>query len=296
VKRDSCPGCGAAPPVQVLTCRGDGLEVRRCPYCAMLFVDPSPGADALLRYYDVHYFDGSKDFFHGVDYREVRDKSISNGSVTGHRELSGRFQLACKSVLDIGCATGALLHSLRCHGPARLVGIDIADSVLACGRRRYGLDLRCTDLEHAGFASGEFDLIVMIDLIEHVYDLRSFLCEANRVLKQDGAIFISTPNAAAFELAGDKWAALHANYEHLLYICPSSLSNVLGPHRLKLESAWSEGCPALPRQYRSRKCSRLWRIALQPHVAACNWFNKWRFRNSAALGQGLQLNAIIRKA
>jgi SAM-dependent methyltransferase len=295
VKRDTCPGCGASPPLDVLTRRGDGLPVRQCPFCGVLFVDPTPNAVALLRYYDDDYFDGGKDFFHGVDYRDIRDRSIANGSVTGHRELVVHFDLAGKAVLDIGCATGALLQTLKPHGPARLVGIDVADSAVAYGRERYRLDLRRTDLEHAGFASEEFDIIMMIDVIEHIYDLRGFLRETSRILKGGGAIFISTPNARAFEAAAGRWASLHENYEHVLYLSRSSLRNVVERCGLKLEKAWSEGCPVLPRQYRSRERGRLWRIALQPHVAARNWLSKWKFRNASALGRGLQLNAIVRK-
>ena len=295
LKRDACPGCGIAPPNEVLIRRGDDLQVRRCTSCALLFVDPAPSREALLRYYDAGYFNGGKDFFHGVDYRDSRHASIGDGSVTGYRELAARFELKGKTILDIGCATGALLQSLKSFGPARLIGIDVAESALAYGRERYDLDLRCTDLEHAKLSAGEFDLIVMIDVIEHLRDLRSFFGEVSRIVKRSGAIFISTPNAAAFKLAGNKWAPLHVNYEHVLYLSDASLASIIRPYGLKLETFYSEGSPVNCFQYYGSKHGRFARIALQPHIAALNCYVKWRYGKLSTIGGGAQLNALLRK-
>ena len=48
------------------------------------------------------------------------------------------------------------------------IGIDIAKEPIAWGLRKYGLDLRLGGFEDADFDEQSFDLILMIDTIEHV--------------------------------------------------------------------------------------------------------------------------------
>jgi 2-polyprenyl-3-methyl-5-hydroxy-6-metoxy-1,4-benzoquinol methylase len=161
-------------------------------------MDPLPSSEQISSYYDSAYFRGQKDFFAGSDYCETRDAGIVHKTVTGYEEVVSSFDIGGKSILDIGCASGALLKLLSSHNPAKLTGIDIAEYPILYGKDRYGLDLRCTSLEAAAFLTGSFDLILMIDIIEHIEALPSFLQEVKRVLRPSGSVFLITPNYHAF--------------------------------------------------------------------------------------------------
>lgn len=294
--RIDCPGCGAPPDGSIVARRGDGLPLRACCGCGLLFVDPVPNPAALLLRYQNGYFSGAADFFCGQNYCEARDRAIEHGTVTGYREIEANFDLAGKSVLDIGCASGALLQSLSRLGTRRLVGIDVADEPLRFGRTRYGLDLRRAELAQAGFAPREFDLILMVDVIEHVTELDAFLCEAARCLADGGAIYISTPDAGGFCAAGDRWWHLSINYEHVHYLSRESLGLLARRHGLEVVKSWSEGYPVAPKQYRLSAMPRPLRLALEPHVAISNSLMRFRYRHAAERGQGVQLNAILRRS
>ncbi|HUY27894.1 MAG TPA: class I SAM-dependent methyltransferase [Candidatus Binataceae bacterium] len=293
--RLECPGCGARPDGPLVAHRGDRLPLRACGGCGLLFVDPAPRPSALLSRYQNGYFSGASDFFNGQNYCEVRDRSIEAGNVTGYREVTANFELGGKSVLDIGCASGALLQSLGRHAPRRLVGIDIADEPLEFGRTRYGLDLRRAALEDAHFAPGEFDLILMVDVIEHVTALDAFLHEAARCLAPAGSIYVSTPDAGGLSAAGDRWCHLHINYEHLHYLSRESLGHLARSHGLEVVKSWSEGYPVAPMQYRLNALPRPLRLMLEPQVAIRNSLTRFRYRHAAERGQGCQLNAILRR-
>ena len=294
--RLNCPACDASPDGPIVARRGDGLPLRACGPCGLLFVDPAPTPAALLLRYQNGYFSGASDFFSGQNYCEARDRAIDDGAVTGYREIAGNFDLAGKSVLDIGCASGALLQSLSRLGTRRMAGIDIANEPLHFGRTRYGLDLRCAELAQAGFVPGEFDLILMVDVIEHVTDLNAFLGEAARCLADTGAIYISTPDAGGFRVAGDRWWHLFLNYEHVHYLSSQSLGLLARRHGLEVVKSWSEGSPVGPKQYRFGAMPRPLRIALEPHVAIRNSLTRFRYRHAAERGQGAQLNAILRRS
>src|SRR5262249_47992550 len=152
---------------------------------------------ALMRCYGPEYFERGKMLSRigpSFDYKQP-EADIFAGRVRGYAEISSNFELDGKAVLEVGCATGALLQSLRKHNPAVLIGVDIAEQQVLYGRERFGLDLRCTTLEKAGFTDGQFDLIIMLDVIEHAWNTRTFFGAAARCLKEGGAVLIGTPDA-----------------------------------------------------------------------------------------------------
>ncbi len=70
-------------------------------------------------------------------------------------------ELAARSVLDVGCGTGALLHRAREAGHVgRLVGLDPAKGMLVVARTRSDIEWILGDLSSVDWKQ-EFDLIVM---------------------------------------------------------------------------------------------------------------------------------------
>jgi SAM-dependent methyltransferase len=111
--------------------------------------------------------------------------------------------MAAKSVLDVGCGTGALLHEVRDAGHVgRLVGLDPAPGMLAQARRRADIEWVEGDLVSAGFEDA-FELIVMTGHAFQVLltddDLRAALAAARRALTADGRFAFETRNPAARE-------------------------------------------------------------------------------------------------
>jgi 2-polyprenyl-6-hydroxyphenyl methylase/3-demethylubiquinone-9 3-methyltransferase len=291
--RLSCPVCGARPPARAALRRRDGSPLKRCRECEALFVDAVHSPHALASMYAEFYFRGGSDFFRGRDYCRERDNAIAEGAVTGFAEILENFDIAGKSILDVGCASGALLQSLKRFDPAMLVGIDLAGYPVEFGRRRYGLDLRCTTLERAGFREGTFDLVTLIDLVEHLPELASFLDNLRACLKPRGALYISTPNADAYRVAGRDWIALSTDYEHLCYLATETLSRVAGRHGLILSKTWTSGWPVAFDSYRRPHAPRLLRVAAQPRTALRNAYLRLKYRRAAATGCGGQLHAIL---
>lgn len=96
-------------------------------------------------------------------------------------------------VLDLGCASGDFADFLGgCHD---YHGVD-NDSGEVEAAKRGGLNVTRLDLNHGlPFPNGTFDIVLMGEIIEHMPNPSSFLSEAARVLKDDGVIIGSTPNA-----------------------------------------------------------------------------------------------------
>lgn len=100
-----------------------------------------------------------------------------------------------RRVLDAGCGTGYGAEMLRRAGAAEVVGVDIAEPVLAFARRETdGVEFEVADLRSLPFGDGRFDLVACFEALEHVDDPDAVLDELARVLAPGGLLVISSPN------------------------------------------------------------------------------------------------------
>ena len=90
------------------------------------------------------------------------------------------------------------------------------------------MDLKIGDVLEAKYPRKHFDAIVMNDLIEHVPDPKSILLKVREWLKDDGEIFLATPDGGSlmFSLLGKRWFHLKPN-EHIYYFTRNSLHKLL---------------------------------------------------------------------
>ncbi len=95
------------------------------------------------------------------------------------------------NVLEVGCATGEILDSVS---PKCGVGIDISANMIDLARRQFPQHTFInTSIEE--FTSEEkFDYIVMVDVIDHVYDVIDVLKSIRNFCKPDTKVIITTIN------------------------------------------------------------------------------------------------------
>lgn len=101
------------------------------------------------------------------------------------------------TVLDIGCGTGDVIELFVKMGAPEVTGVDISDETIAHTQRRFA-DCRKVNLSVAGIEeipcpAASFDLVVGINILQHLLDDRSFSLgveNAIRVCKEGGHILI----------------------------------------------------------------------------------------------------------
>jgi 2-polyprenyl-3-methyl-5-hydroxy-6-metoxy-1,4-benzoquinol methylase len=130
----------------------------------------------------------------------VPDPTLDRKFAVVTEELRGF--LPVKSLLDAGCGDGRYLASLRRLGPVpdRVVGVDIAESILATAARaaeqaELAVELERANLEHLPFADSEFELVVCFQAIEHLLEPALGIRELARVLAPGGRIVLTTDNS-----------------------------------------------------------------------------------------------------
>lgn len=95
-----------------------------------------------------------------------------------------------KDVLDIGCGAGNMFHHLARYGS--VVGVDNNTKPLAVARQR-GHDVRQGVAEDLPVDDEAFDLIALLDTVEHCGDDMAVLRECYRVCRPGGHLVITVP-------------------------------------------------------------------------------------------------------
>jgi len=128
---------------------------------------------------------------------------IVPGKVTLDREVASRrrYEFAAryvegKRVLDMGCGEG-YGSAMLAERAGQMVGTDCSKEVIAHAAAKYPLpnvEFRCMPAEKQSFPDESFDVVVCLELIEHVEDYVAVMEQMHRVLKPEGTLIISTPN------------------------------------------------------------------------------------------------------
>ncbi len=108
-------------------------------------------------------------------------------------------------VLDIGCGGGILSEAMARHG-AQVTGLDLSGHALYQARAHLpeNLSVNYIQQDARGFAeehSGVFDLVVCMELLEHVPDVPALLSDCARALRPGGHLVIATINRTAMAFA-----------------------------------------------------------------------------------------------
>jgi SAM-dependent methyltransferase len=224
-----CALCGGEVFTPRLVC--EGFFYVRCTRCGLVQMNPQPENDAIRQRYQEGY---GKDYLsyelaNEAAFLRLQELALEDAGLSD----TPQHDTAKPAVLDIGCATGALLEKLRDRGWA-CTGVEISPSA-EYARKERALDVRSLPLEENRFPDAGFDIVLASHLIEHLNDPASFVTEVHRILKPGGYFIVTTPNIAGFQarLFGGRWRS--AIFDHLYLFSIKTLSRLLTKHGFTIE-------------------------------------------------------------
>jgi 2-polyprenyl-3-methyl-5-hydroxy-6-metoxy-1,4-benzoquinol methylase len=139
-------------------------------------------------------------------------------------------------VLDVGCGNGKLLDALS-RRSSELTGIDASAAAIELARKRVPkANLMVADVQHTlPFSDAAFDIVFMLDVLEHLQSPVRAVSEAGRVLRPGGRLAITTPNANSpmRYVRGKNWFGV-ADPGHVSLYTSFTLSHLLERSRLRI--------------------------------------------------------------
>jgi 2-polyprenyl-3-methyl-5-hydroxy-6-metoxy-1,4-benzoquinol methylase len=191
----------------------DGRYLYRCDSCGTEFQHPQLDDAELEKLY-------SQDYYRSWGLHEGNgDSEVQKVKSSTFDACLDRIQEYKKNgrILDIGCATGYFLERAQ-HRGFIPYGVEFSQFSSDIAKGKFGADqIHRGMIEDCPFEPGSFDVVVMIDLLEHVRNPVAALAAAKKLLRDDGIAVIVTPDTRSLThaLMGTKW--VHYKSEHFFY-------------------------------------------------------------------------------
>ncbi len=149
-------------------------------------------------------------------------------------------------LLDVGCGGGLLAEPMRRLGAA-VVAIDAARTNIEVARAHAAesgleIDYRHTTVEALAEANEQFDVVLSMEVVEHVADVGAYIGACAAVLKPGGAMILATlnrtPKAFALAIVGAEYLLRwlpRGTHDWRKFVKPSELGRHLREHGLTIE-------------------------------------------------------------
>ena len=194
-----------------------------CRDCGHMMLHPPPSREVLETIYREDYWLLDGDEGQRRHFAELK-RATARLYLDLVRRCLGRHG---GRLLEIGSGTGEMLAEAVELG-YEVTGLEVSASACARARERLGSRGRivCGDISNLP-GEGEYDVCVMADVIEHVYDPREFLRRVYGMLRPGGIAIIATPTLESWSarLMRDKW--MEFKTEHLHYFTQETLHSLL---------------------------------------------------------------------
>ena len=178
-------------------------------------------------------------------FNPIRIKYIKDNIIYSFKLKSKEKPLQKINILDIGCGGGLLSEPMARLG-ANVTGIDASDknikiAKLHAKKNKLDINYLCLSPEQL-VTNKKFDVILNMEIIEHVEDINFFLKSCSKLLKKNGLMFVATLNKTlksyVFAIIGAeyvlRWLPI-GTHDWEKFVKPDDLKNILSKNNLKIE-------------------------------------------------------------
>jgi 2-polyprenyl-3-methyl-5-hydroxy-6-metoxy-1,4-benzoquinol methylase len=211
-----------------------GPEYLRCRTCASLVSRDQPG-DRVLRvqndgldfYGKAYWFTHQEQDLHQPNLQDRARSDLSERCLHWLRTVL-KYRLPPARVLELGCAHGGFTAMLRSIG-FDAAGLELSPSVVDYAQRTFRIPMLTGPLEDQRLEDSSFDVIVLMDVLEHLPDPLRTMRRALDLLSDGGFLLIQTPSVPEDveyeQLAqrSDRFIEQLKSNEHLFMFTPTAL-------------------------------------------------------------------------
>ena len=178
-------------------------------------------------------------------FNPIRISYIKSNIIRSLKLKNNEKPLKKVKILDIGCGGGLLTEPMKKLG-ADVVGIDASEKNIKIAKlhsKKNNLNIKYLCVSPENFITKEkFDVILNMEIVEHVEDIDFFLKSSSKLLKKGGIMFVATLNKTLksylFAIVGAeyilKWLPI-GTHEWEKFVKPEDLIDILKKYNLKLD-------------------------------------------------------------
>ena len=179
-------------------------------------------------------------------FNPIRISYIKNNIVKDFKLKNKKKPLEKVKILDVGCGGGLLSEPMNRLG-ADVVGIDASNQNIKIARlhaKKNNLKIKYINSSPENLRSQKkFDVILNMEIVEHVDDINFFIKSCSKLLKKNGIMFVATLNKTLksylLAIVGAeyilRWLPI-GTHEWDKFVKPDDLINILNKNDLKLKA------------------------------------------------------------
>ena len=179
-------------------------------------------------------------------FNPIRISYIKDNVVNTFNLRRNKQPLKNVKILDIGCGGGLLSEPMKRLG-AEVVGIDASQKNITVAKlhaKKNNLKIKYFCASPENFKTKmKFDVILNMEIIEHVDDVEFFLKKCSNLLRKNGIMFVATLNKTLksylFAIIGAEyvlnWLPI-GTHDWEKFVKPNDLTNMLIKNKLKLDT------------------------------------------------------------
>jgi 2-polyprenyl-3-methyl-5-hydroxy-6-metoxy-1,4-benzoquinol methylase len=209
------------------------LNFEECRNCGLIFCNPMPVLDVIIKANE-----------------SLNMLQVSRGTLTQYKG-GKKFAFQLKKIkekgilLDVGCAEGFFLKGIEDNSNWKAEGLDIIKSTVDFANEKLNVKVYFGILEELKGCDDRFDYIRLNNVLEHVQNPYEFLKTANKLLKNGGIVWCSTPNGvqdgAIHKTANKQGINLNLLENHFFYYKPKTLKKIFEACGFKILKSYCEG-------------------------------------------------------
>ena len=226
-------------------------EYGECRTCGTLvYLKDMPTEQLLVRddetdfYGKKYWLEHQQDAFGYADIHTRARNDLTERNLHWLKTLL-KYRLPPAKVLELGCSHGSFVALMRQAG-YDAAGVEMSPWVVEFGQKTFGVPISVGPAEALDIAPGSFDVIALMDVLEHLPDPVATMAHCLQLLKPDGILLIQTPQfkeemdyTALVETKGPFLDQLKAD-EHLYLFSDRSVTRLfqqLGAEHVQFEPA-----------------------------------------------------------
>ena len=213
-----CNLCGSSDTKLITIERS--FNVCKCKKCGLVYVNPQPYQMEGNSLGQHDYWDAFEDYIESRDITSRKEHFAHTIRILERVSHGKRGKL-----LDVGCGYGHFLKLAK-EKSWKVTGQDISRKACEYAKYKLGVKVYHDYLENIRFPDSFFDIITMLNVLEHTGDPFSLLTEGKRILNPSGILLVRVPNISI--LNNLKWLIRKAMGKHYPYLCDVPPAHLYG--------------------------------------------------------------------
>jgi len=201
-------------------------QIVRCRVCGLFYTNPRPPAQDAPKIYGEDYFASQNPSTLGYDNYRTHEGGLREVFSENLAIIEGYSQPP-SLMIDIGCAFGYFIEAAAARGWT-VEGLEVSEYAAEVARRNAKVPIHAGTLSGLRLPASTYDIVTMWDMLEHSFDPTAELMETNRILRPEGHLFLTIPNAGSFlaSTMGSHWYGFKKVAEHNYFFSKDTLGRL----------------------------------------------------------------------